>query len=252
MYFSQPPLPFEQQTASNMPLESYNTQTNCAQDVPHTQLQFLPPLSIPMPRDVASEQMLRALHQTLYESALDHTETGYHNEASKDIVGAPGASDKSENEGIRPSRTGDSIDNQDNPKEMLVQLANDEGAITTFDFTPVATASMITMPSQMPDQYIAQLVAADLAARSRQIAYLNHENQALKDQISKLERSSKENVSVQEHLQQASDDQTRLREEITRLHFKNNQLENEKQALERHITETTHRVQDLENGKFYS
>jgi hypothetical protein len=58
MYFSQPPLPFEQQTASNMPLESYNTQTNCAQDVPHTQLQFLPPLSIPMPRDVAVDSSL--------------------------------------------------------------------------------------------------------------------------------------------------------------------------------------------------
>jgi len=80
----------------------------------------------------------------------------------------------------------------------------------------------------------------------------NHQNQALKDQISKLERSSKENVNVHEQLQQASDDQTRLQEEITRLHFKNNQLENEKQALEKHITETNHHVQDLENGKFYS
>jgi hypothetical protein len=55
---------------------------------------------------------------------------------------------------------------------MLGQLANDEGAITTFDFTPVATSSMMTMHSQMPDQIIAQLVAADLTARSRQIAFL--------------------------------------------------------------------------------
>ncbi|KAF9981759.1 hypothetical protein BGZ65_003606 [Modicella reniformis] len=146
----------------------------------------------------------------------------------------------------QPSNTVECVNNKRIQEEAFIHFTQDGSNASALDFMPVSHPLMITQPVETSDYYLAQLVAKDLNSRSRQIGFMN---QVLEDQRSRLEQFSKENASIRAQLHQVLDEQTRLREENSRLQFMKVQLVQDTLTRDRVVAETTRRVQDLENER---
>ncbi|KAG0237981.1 hypothetical protein BGX31_003373 [Mortierella sp. GBA43] len=169
------------------------------------------------------------------QSSHDVKNTG-HDDDYPIVIDASDSGDMEDKAGLSSSTCKQDLDS-------LVHLVHDESSSSASDFTSPNT-SMVAMQSQLHDQYIAQLVATDLTARTRQIGLLN---QALEEKTSKLDQYSKENASLRVQLDQTLGEKAHLKKELGSLRMRVSQLENDKGMQEREISETTQRARELEN-----